>query len=65
MAFCTESIDYVMTVNDSSMLSQLLTIAFLLESIIEIFSKMRMLMSTSILTFRLLMICISLMITAN
>ncbi len=65
MTFCTESIDYVMTVNDSSMLSQLLTIAFLLESIIEIFSKMRMLMSTSILTFRLLMICISLMITAN
>jgi len=65
MIFCTELIDYVMTVSDSSMSSQLFTIAFLLESMIEIFSKMRMLMSTSILTFRLLMICTSLMIIAS
>jgi len=65
MIFCTKSINYVMTVNDSSMLSQLLTIAFLLKSMIEIFFKMRMLMSISILIFRLLTICISLMITAN
>jgi len=65
MIFCTKSINYVMTVNDSSMLSQLLTIAFLLKSMIEIFFKMRILMSISILIFRLLTICISLMITAN
>jgi len=65
MAFHTELIDCVMTVSDSSMLSQLLTIAFLLKSMIEIFFKMRMLMSISILAFRLLMICISLMIIAS
>jgi len=65
MIFCTESINYVMTVNDSLMLSQLLTIAFLLKSIIEIFSKTRILMFISILIFRLLTICISLMIIVN
>jgi len=65
MIFHTKLIDYVMTVNNNSMLSQLLTIAFLLKSIIKIFFKIRMSMSTSILIFRLLMICISLMITAS
>ncbi len=65
MIFYTELIDYVMTVNDSLMSSQLLTIAFLLKSMIEIFFKIRILMFTSILIFRLLMICISLMITAS
>jgi len=65
MIFCTELINYIMTVSNSSMLLQLFTIAFLLKSMIEIFFKMRMLMSISILIFRLLMIYISLMITAN
>ncbi len=65
MIFHTKLINYVMTVNNNSMLSQLLTIAFLLKSIIKIFFKIRMSMSTSILIFRLLMICISLMITAS
>jgi len=65
MIFHTKLIDYVMTVNNNSMLSQLLTIAFLLKSIIKIFFKTRMSMSTSILIFRLLMICISLIITAS
>jgi len=65
MIFHTELINYIITVNDSSMLSKLFTIAFLLKSIIKIFFKTRMSMSTSILTFRLLMICISLMITAS
>jgi len=65
MIFCTESINYVITVNDSSMLSQLFTIAFLLKSMIKIFSETRMSMFISILIFRLLTICISLMITVN
>ncbi len=65
MIFCTESINYIMTINNSSMLSQLLTIAFLLKSMIEIFFKMRILMFISILIFKLLIIYISLMITVN
>ncbi len=65
MIFHTESINYVITVSNNSMLSQLFTIAFLLKSMIEIFSKTRILMSISILIFRLLTIYMSLMITAN
>jgi len=65
MIFCTELINCVITVNNSSMSLQLFTIAFLLKSMIEIFFKTRMSMLISNLIFKLLMIYISLMITVN
>ena len=54
-----------MTINDSSISLQLFTIAFLLKSMTKIFFKMKILMFISILIFRLLMICICLIIIVN